>query len=129
MILETDQEEFSQDAHLCTSRACDASNVVKFIFSKVTLEATLSSGNKNRVYVVCEVTRRRLFLFRGEAAWNVKSTSLHEQHMRGRAYSFLLTKILRNFVSMQQIGCKTMSARSGRLRSANRLSCSSCQMN
>ena len=71
MILETDQEEFSHDAHLCTSRACDASNVVKFIFSKVTLEATLSSGNRNRVYVVCEVTRRRLFLFRGEAAWRM----------------------------------------------------------
>ena len=71
MILETDQEEFSHDAHLCTSRACDASNVVKFIFSEVILEVTVLSGNKNRVYVVCEVTWRRLFLFRGEAAWNV----------------------------------------------------------
>ena len=101
MILETDQEEFSQDAHLYTSRACDASNVVKFIFSEVILEVTVLSGNKNRVYVV----------------------------YRGRAYSFLLTKILRNFVNMQRIGCKTMSARSGRLCNANKLSCYFCQMN
>ena len=71
MILETDQEEFSHDAHLCTSRACDASNVVKLIFSKVILEVIVLSGNKNRVYVVCEETWRRLFLFQGEAAWRM----------------------------------------------------------